>query len=503
MAKKDITSLRTTLEWLKGQPGEVYAVKGEVDPVYQISGIEKAMEGGPVLLFENIKGYPGVRAVGNVLSTSERKARVFGVEDFKKIKFKLCEAIKKPLPPRLVDKAPCQEVVITKNINAMATLPFMKQTERDGGRILSGGNTFLSGKYFEGGTHVSMNRTHFRGKDWASISTTIGGHVEEAVGLIHRGEKVPLTLNIGTPPAVMIMAAGAPSHAILPQGADEVGIAGALQGAPVEICRAKTVDAYAIASAEWVIEGYIDTSQKVWESDEAEKMGKQGVAPFFPEWPGYLGRAYKVFKFQATAITHRKDKPIFFTPLSFGIEGEILGNDLREATFYELSQRLFPGLVTDVSVFTSMQSVGGMVIQIKKRRPADDGFQRNLLMVALGSANWYRFVVVVDEDVDIYRPEEIIWAIGTRVDPARDILRGAGRGHAFMPMERGESAGALEFLFVESLGFDATVPYARKGSYERARFPKVDLSQWFTPAQIKAAKAMQTEYARFIAENLL
>lgn len=503
MAKKDITSLRGTLEWLKDQPGEVFAVEKQVDPVYQISGIEKALEGGPVLLFENIKGYPGARAVGNVLSTGERKARIFGVEDFRKIKFKLCEAIKNPLPPRLVSEAPCQEVVITQDINAMATLPFMKQTEKDAGRILSGGNTFLSGRFFEGGTHVSMNRMHFRGKDWASISTTIGGHLEEAVALIHRGEKVPVTINIGTPPAVMIMAAGAPFHSILPQGADEVGIAGALQGSPVEICRAKTVDTYAIASAEWVLEGYIDASQKVWESDEAERLGRQGVAPFFPEWPGYQGRAYKVFKFQATAITHRKDRPIFFTPLSFGLEGEILGNDLREASFYELSQRLFPGLVTDVAVFTGLQAAGGMVVQVKKRRAADEGFQRNLIIVALGSTNFSRLVIVVDEDVDIYRPEEIIWAIGTRVDPARDIIRGVGRGHAFMPMERGESAGPLEFLFVESLGFDATVPHALKDRYERARFPKVDLSQWFTPAQIQAAKAMQTEYARFIAENLL
>lgn len=503
MAKKNITSFRNTIEWLSGQPGEVVTVTNEVDPVHQISGIEKSLEAGPVLVFENIKGYPGIRAAGNVLSTNERKAKIFGVDDPRKLKFKFCEAIKNPVAPTLVSSAPCQEVVITENINAMATLPFMKQTERDGGRALSGGNTFLSGEYFEGGTHLSMNRMHFRGKDCASISTTISGHLEEALALIHRGEKVPVTINIGTPPACMLVAAGAPFHSVLPQGADEVAIAGALQEAPVEIVKAKTVDAYAVASAEWVIEGYIDSSQKIWESDEAEKLGKQGVAPFFPEWTGYLGRAYRVFKFQATAITHRKDRPIFWTPLSFGIEGEVLGNDLREATLLEYCQRLFPGFVKDACVFTGLQSAGGMAIQVKKRRAADEGFQRNLIMVVLGSTNFTRLLIVVDEDVDIYRPEELIWAIGSRVDPSRDIIRGVGRGHAYMPMERGESAGALEFRFMESLGFDATVPISEKWRYERALYPKVDLSQWFSKEQLEKIRAGQTEYARFLADSRL
>lgn len=503
MVKKNITSFRNTIEWLSGEPDEVITVKGEVDPVYQISGIEKALEGGPVLIFENIKGYPGIRAAGNVLSTNQRKSRIFGVEDPRKLKFKFRESIKNLIPPTLVSSAPCQEVFITKDLDAMATLPFMKQTERDGGRALSGGNTFLSGEYFEGGTHLSMNRMHFRGKDWASISTTISGHLEEALALIHRGEKVPVTINIGTPPACMVVAAGAPFHSVLPQGADEVAIAGAIQEAPVEIVKAKTVDAYAIANAEWVIEGYVDSSQKIWESDEAEKLGKQGVAPFFPEWTGYLGRAYRVFKFQATAITHRKDWPIFWTPLSFGVEGEVLGNDLREATFLEYAERLFPGFVKDACVFTGLQSAGCMAIQVQKRRAADEGFQRNLIMVLLGSTNFTRLVVVVDEDVDIYRPEELIWAIGSRVDPSRDIIHGVGRGHAYMPMERGESAGALEFRFMESIGFDATVPHADKWRYERARYPKVDLSQWFSREQIEKVRSRQTEYSRFLADTRL
>lgn len=145
MAKKDISSMRSTLEFLK-EENEVLTVKGEVDPTYEIAGIQKALEGGPALLFENIKGYPGVRNVGNVFATTDRIAKIFGVEDPKKMKFRCLEGIKNPIRPRVVDDAPCQEVVITENIDVPATMPILKHTELDAGRILGGGNNFVSGK---------------------------------------------------------------------------------------------------------------------------------------------------------------------------------------------------------------------------------------------------------------------------------------------------------------------------------------------------------------------
>ena len=98
--------------------------------------------------------------------------------------------------------------------------------------------------------------------------------------------------------------------AIFPTVEDEVGAAGALGGAPVEIVKAKTVDAYAMANAEYVIEGYIVPNQRVWETEEAERLGQQGVASFHPEWARYMGRAYRARRFEVTAFTHRRDKPI-------------------------------------------------------------------------------------------------------------------------------------------------------------------------------------------------
>ena len=100
-------------------------------------------------------------------------------------------------------------------------------------------------------------------------------------------------------------------YAILPRGFNEVGIGATMQGFPMDMVKCKTIDTYAIAEAEYVIEGYLDTTKKLWESPLAEKDQMQGVYPFHPEWSGYFGKAYRTWQFNVTAITHRKDKPIY------------------------------------------------------------------------------------------------------------------------------------------------------------------------------------------------
>ena len=89
---KDITSLRGTLEFLK-ERGELLTVTKEVDPILEIAGIQKALDNGPALLFENIKGYPEVRDVGNILSREETTAAMFGLDSIKELETKLQRAI--------------------------------------------------------------------------------------------------------------------------------------------------------------------------------------------------------------------------------------------------------------------------------------------------------------------------------------------------------------------------------------------------------------------------
>ncbi|MFA5317193.1 MAG: hypothetical protein WC369_07230, partial [Dehalococcoidales bacterium] len=130
MASKDITSLRSTLKMLESQ-NEVLTVTNEVDPDLELAGISKAMDNGPAILFDNIKGYPGNRALTALFSRFERVARIFGVDDPRKLKFKGLEALKNPLPPKIVESAPCQEVVIDHDINVPDTLPILRFTAGD------------------------------------------------------------------------------------------------------------------------------------------------------------------------------------------------------------------------------------------------------------------------------------------------------------------------------------------------------------------------------------
>ncbi len=501
MSKKDLTSVRGALEYLDSK-GEVLHITKEVNPIHEIAGIQKALDNGPAVLFENIKGYPDFQNVGNILSRRERIADLYDEDDPKQLKFRFRDALRKPLPPKIVNDAPCQEVVITKDIDVLGTLPIIKHSEQDVGRILGGGINLLMGKYFGEGSNISFNRTHFRGKDWASQSHAQITHLGMVTFKTNRDDRIPVTVNINPPLSVQMVAGTWNVRTLVAHGDDELGIAGAFQRSPIEIVKAKTVDTYAIANSEIVLEGYYEPhSQNVWESDEAEELKKQVVAPFFPEWEGYLGRSWIVRKLQVTAITHRKVNPIFHTAMARGFE--YAGYDLlREGEFIEMADRIAPGIVVDAFVPISIQWGGGVIFQIRKSRAQDEGFQRNILAAALSNAPGMRLAIAVDEDVDIYNNDDVLWAIESRVDPDRDILRlpRGMRGIAAQPMEvRERGVGGWE----GGMAFDATKPFNEAWKFERGRYPsdKFDLKKWLTEEQVNAVRAQQSEYARLCVKR--
>jgi len=494
MTKKDITSCRGTLEFLKDRD-ELLTVTAEVDPILEVAGIAKALDNGLALLFQNVKGYPNHRILAGLFSRGERVAKIFDVSSSRGLKFKGLEAMKNPIPPRAVEGGPCQEVVITQDIDVLKTIPVIQYTKTDPGRIMGGGNILISGPDI--GHCISFKRTHFQGKDWASMAFNPGSHFEYWVLNRARDKRnLPLTVNICPSPAVQAVAGGGIMMIAIPTGTDELAIAGGLQGAPVEICKAKTVDAYAIANSEWVIEGYIDTSQVVWESEEAEKK-KDFSAPFFPEGHGHLGRARSTYKFQATAITHRKDNPIYYSPLAHSFEYPYMTTLTNDAALYDLLNRQWPGLVIDVNAQVSMMGSTGIVIQVKKQRRRNEELIKNLILAAWAFCSVLRMVVVVDEDVDIYSADEVLWALITRVNADEDLIL----------MPPGTSwAGTLGRTIgptapVWRMGFDATVPLEHKWQYWRGEFPEVDLGKWFTMDEITRVRALQSEYAKLLAEK--
>lgn len=322
------------------------------------------------------------------------------------------------------------------------------------------------------------------------------------IAQLHKGKKIPMTINIGTPPAITMVAGGGFLHAVVPYGSDELGIAGGLQGFPIDICKAKTVDAYGVANSEWVIEGYLDITKTVWESKAAQNSGQWDATPFFPEYTGYMGQCVKTLSFQATAITHRKDNPIFYTPLAHSIEGNILCGSFRAAAIYELCERMVPGLVSDVTVLDGHKGLLGAAFSVKKTKPRQEGYQQNLLRAILAMPDGPQVVIAVDDDVDIYSAEDIIWALTTRVNPSTGIITTGG--------ERKRQGNPMEELVEDSgrqgaIGIDATVPFnlEMKSSFKVGHYPVelVDMNKLFSAEDAKKIKMMQSEYGKVQAKR--
>ena len=495
-----LIDLRGTLDWLDD---EVHAIEAPVDPILEMAAISKAFDNSKALVAENVAGYPNARLISNLWATKERCARLFGVDEFKNIKFKLLDSLRNPVAPSEVEQAvaPCQEVVLEREAIGRLEdiLPLNMHTEDDGGRFFGNGVHFIGPPWVPGGgTQFSFYRMSFRdGQDYASINMVPGGQ-GDSICRRWPGKKIPV--NICPPPAVEMLGYSTFNSIVFPGFTDEIGMAGALQGSPVDIVKAKTVDAYAIAQSEWVLEGYVLEGQRIWETDAAEALGRQGEAPLHPEWARYMGRAYRTPRaFELTAITHRADKPYFFVP--------ILGSIWYQcsyvcASIYEMCERMAPGFVQDVAIWTGLTNWGGVVIQVKKQRRSDEGLQRNIMGAVMTTHRGLRLCVVVDEDIDIWQPEDVVWAMESRVSPGRDIVvyNEFSRGQAFQPSEL--KTGQIS-VSDGGIGLDATVAMDEKDRYRRAIYPTadLDLSRWFSDAELDDLRSRQEPYFRYLAKT--
>jgi len=502
-----ITNLRQAIDYVDST-GELLRSDVPVDPDVEIVALQKHFDGGAALMFDRVVGYPDARMLTNLTATESRLARVFGTRDIPEFKQRLIEAYRHPTAPRVVDDAPVHEVVITDDIDVWPLVPMVAHTHDDPGRTLGGGVTLVTGRHFWGGTHVAYNRMNFRGPDWSSFQISPGSHGDMIASEFFGREPIPMTVNIGVPPSVALLGSAGFTHMLLHKGCDELGVAGTVQGSPVDIVRAKTVDAFAIAEAEWVIEGHLDTTERVWESDAAEGSGEQGVHPFHPEWAGYMGKSYRTHKFTATAITHRADRPIYHSMGVHMTDVHLMATLTREAALLEMADRLNPGFCTDVHIPWAMTDWGGAVFQVEKRRRRDEGAQINLMSMALSTSRGMKLAIAVDPDIDITNMDDVMWAVSTRVDPAVDLQRAVigGLGQTFQPA--GDSAPGTErtasnLRFSGGLMIDATVPVGQRARFERPRYAvdEIDPRRWFSADEIERGRATQHGWARFLADH--
>jgi 4-hydroxy-3-polyprenylbenzoate decarboxylase len=315
----------------------------------------------------------------------------------------------------------------------------------------------------------------------------------------------------GLPPACTLIAGGGFDYVVLPRGADELGAAGAVQGYPVRIVKARTVDAWAVADCEYVLEGYLRPHDKRWETEQAEEANVQGKYPFHPEWAGYMGKAYRATTFHVTAITmrRRESRPLIFPLGVHTYDDSNIDTTVREAAIFELCERLQPGIIQDVHIPYCMTDWGGCIIQVKKRNRIEEGWQRNFLAAILATSQGMRLAIAVDMDVDIYSMDDIMWCLTTRVNPKMDILNPipGGIGQTFQPAER-MTAGEREWTasntqFEGGMGIDATMPFGYETDFQRPIYPidRVELSKWFSGNDVERARALMQGWVLSLART--
>jgi 4-hydroxy-3-polyprenylbenzoate decarboxylase len=513
MSNSDIRDLRSALDWLRSE-GLLMETEVEVNPDLEICALEKHFDGSLPILFNNVQGYPHLRAVTNLYANTDVMNKMFGWADDKERTKQIAAAFNNPLPPVVVsqDAAPCQEHIITDDLEVNKWVLAIKHTPLEDEFTIGSGQSVVVGKYFKSGTHIGYNRMSFRWGNVGTFQAAPGSHMWQVqVEHYNKPEGIPITMNFGIPPAANLMAGSGFDYVILPKGCDELGIAGALQGRPLNIVKCRTVDAYALADAELVLEGYLKPKDRRWETGGAEKLGKQGKAWFHPEWPGYQGKAYKTSTFHVTAITMRKpeSKPIIF-PLGVHTQDDSnIDTTVREGAVYELCERLQPGIIQDVHIPYCMTDWGGCIIQVKKRSKIEEGWQRQFLSAILSCNQGMRMAVAVDTDVDIYSMDDIMWSLVTRVNPQTDIFHPVpgGVGQTFMPQER-MTAGEGEWTasntkFEGGLAIDATVPFGYEEDFHRPVYAvdRIDTSKFFSAEQIAKSKSYMKGWVEILAKT--
>lgn len=493
LSASQVTDLRSAIELLKQYEGEYVETNEPVDPEAELSGVYRHVgaggtvmrptQTGPALMFNKVKGYEGVRVLIGLLASRQRVARMFGMEK-EKLGFQMREAVKHAIAPIVVprDSAKCQEVVYLASdpgFDLRKLLPAPKNTPEDAGPYFTLGMCY--GTDPETGEHdVTIHRLCVQGRDEISMFFVPGRHLDQfRLKYEKDGKPMPITISIGVDPAIEISACfEAPTT---PLGYDELSIAGGLRGRAVELVEGVAVKgALGIAHAEIVIEGELVPNVRVQE-DQNTHTGKA-----MPEFPGYTGKAKPALPIiKVKAVTTRKD-PILQTCIGPSDEHTNMAGIPTEASILALVEQALPGLVQNVHCPSPGTGKYVAFVQVKKRTGQDEGRQRQAALLAFSAFSELKHVYLVDEDVDIFDTNDVIWAMTTRYQGDVDTITIPGvRCHPLDPsQDPAFSPSIRDHGITCKTIFDCTVPYAVKDDFQRCQFLDVDAER-FVPGYRK------------------
>jgi len=401
--------------------GELKRVETEVDADLEIAEIlrREMYSNGSAILFENVKGYD-MPVLGNAFGSIKRLEIALEMTDFTEIGQRIADMTKMDIPSGLLNKikklpelskmassfpkaetsGPVTE--ITSSDASFDDLPILKSWPNDAGKFITLG--LVATRHPETGirnlgvyrmqiidkTHAVMHwQKHKRGAHHGDIAK-------------ERGEKIPVAIIIGGEPATIFS-----SIAPVPEGLDKYLFAGITRKEGIKTVKCKTIDLDVPANAEIVLEGYVDP----------EDIRDEGP---FGDHTGYYTPVEPYPTFTLTGIMRRKD-PIYVTTVVGKpvLEDAYIGKVIERA-FLPLIQMLQPEVV-DYSMPSAGWFQGLAIISIKKRYPG----QAKKVMMGLwgmGQLSLTKTFVVVDDDINVHDMNDVIWAITTRADAARDTI---------------------------------------------------------------------------------
>jgi 4-hydroxy-3-polyprenylbenzoate decarboxylase len=469
-------SLRHFIDFLRDKR-EIVFISEEVDPVLEIAEIaDRVMKKeGPALFFERPKG-SSFPLVINLYGSYKRMSWALGVEDMEELAKRLKELLTTQPPanfweklkmvpklaevaraiPRATSKAPCQEVVMEEV--DLGKLPILKCWPDDGGRFVTL-PMVITEDPDTGRRNVGLYRMQVLDKNTTAMHWQI-----HKVGSRHfqrykeLNKKIPVAVAIGGDP-VLTYCASAP----LPDQVDEFLFAGFLKGSSVEMVFCLSNDLMVPASADYILEGYIDPN---------EELVDEGP---FGDHTGYYTPVEKFPRFHITKITHRRD-PLYLTTI-VGIppmEDKFLGL-ATERLFLPLIQMTFPEII-DMYLPPEACFHNLCILSIKKSYP---GHAQKIMhaLWGMGQMMFCKCFIVVDHDVNVHNMTEIVWRVSNNIDAKRDIVFVEG------PVDHLDHASPRQFLG-SKMGIDATRKWKEEG-YTR-EWPKDIVMDEATKKKINA-----------------
>lgn len=449
--------LRAFLSFLE-ERGQLHRITVPISPELEMTEIaDRCVKGGgPALLFERVEGsqWP---VVMNLFGSPQRMAWALGVSRLDELSGRvrqLLALLQNPptqlgeklralgtlaqmagSQPRLVHKAPCQEVVLQGEAATLSRIPALKCWPQDGGPYITM-PLVITRHPRTGQRNVGIYRMQlFDGRTTAmhwQLHKDGAQHLREGIS----SGPLPVAVALGADPAT-VYAASAP----LPPMLDEILFAGFLRGKGVLMVKGITVDLEVPAYSEIVLEGYVDPAERLLEGPFGDHTGYYSPADLYPV-------------FHLTCITHRKN-PIYLTT--------IVGHPPTEDTYLgKATERLFLPLVQTVLpevVDINMPAEGAfhnlLLVSIKKEYP---GHPRKVMhaLWGMGLLMLTKTVVAVDHTVDVQNLAEVAWRVTNNLDPKRDLVFAEG------PLDALDHASPYPH-FGSKLGIDATAKGPQDG----------------------------------------